>query len=39
MRAHPADWPWSSYAEQPTELVRAAAGARDAFEAFVLAGI
>jgi putative transposase len=36
--AHPADWPWSSYAETPTDLVRELLGDRSGYEAFVLAG-
>jgi REP-associated tyrosine transposase len=35
--AHPADWPWSSYSETPTELVRKLLGDRTRYEAFVLA--
>ena len=36
---HPADWPWSSYCDDPTELVRELLGDAASFEAFVLAGV
>jgi REP element-mobilizing transposase RayT len=35
---HPATWPWSSYRDEQTPLVRAMLGERAAFERFVLAG-
>ncbi len=36
--AHPAEWPWSSYGDEQTELVRELLGDAESFEAFVLAG-
>jgi hypothetical protein len=35
---HPGDWPWSSYSETPTGLVREL-GDRSRYEAFVLAAV
>jgi putative transposase len=37
--SHPAEWPWSSYGDEQTELVTGMIGDRSSFEAFVLAGI
>ena len=36
--AHPGEWPWSSYGDEPTDLVRALLGDAESLEAFVLAG-
>ena len=37
--SRPEEWPWSSYGDEATDLVRDLLGDREAYEAFVLAGV
>jgi len=37
--SHPAEWPWSSFRDDQSELVRGMLGNRASYEAFVLAGV